>query len=234
MPTDTDWNDNVVSIVRAQERPEEASRFRLAAQPLLDALESASIDTADFGKFGWALGSQFDFERAVPIIIEWLPRIADSNVKDAMVRSLTGQPTARGEGARRLLAEFHRPEYSTQTSLLWAIGNALATVAGPADADDIIEILQDRSLGTARQMFCGALMRTHNSRRIGVLIALIEDDDVAGHAILALRQGTYRRRVPEPQLVRPKLEALLTRSSASPFAKRQAKNALRALESPFV
>jgi hypothetical protein len=209
---------------------DETSPYQVAARPLLDALGAAGIETADFGNFGWALESGFDFERASPIIIEWLPRIADSRVKESMVRSLTGQPSARGEGARRLLAEFRRPEYATDATLLWTIGNALATLAGPADSDDIIEILRDRSRGTARQMFCDALMRTRDPRRVGILIDLIEDDDISGHVICALRQGTHRRRVPEPELARPKLEALLTRTTASPFAKRQARNAIKALD----
>jgi hypothetical protein len=48
-----------------------------------------------------------------------------------------------------------------------------------------------------------------------VLIELIDDDELAGHAIAALRQCTYRRRVPQPDRVRPKLEALLTRGTLS-------------------
>jgi len=219
-----------VSWIRAQAPNEAATQFCTAAQPMLDAMEAAGIDAADFGKFGWALGSGFDFERAAPIIVAWLPRILDANVKGAMVMSLAGQRSARGEGARCLLEEFHRPEYSTHSTLLWSIGSTMATLAGPADADDIIEILQDRSRGTARQMFCDALMRTHDPRRVSVLIDLIDDDDLSGHAICALRQGTYRRRVPEPQLVRPKLFALLARPFASPFAKRQARNALKAMD----
>jgi hypothetical protein len=65
-----------------------------------------------------------------------------------------------------------------------------------------------------------------------VLIDLIEDDDVAGHARTALRQCAYRRRVPQPQRIRPKLQALLTRSGAGtgPFAKREARNALAAID----
>jgi hypothetical protein len=229
MPNDPEWTARVVASIRAQGETEASIQLRAAAQPMLDAMEDAGIDTTDFGKFGWALGSRFDLDRAAPIIIDWLPRIVDARVKEAMVMSLLGQRSARGNGARALLVEFHRPEYASNSSLLWQIGSTLATVAGATDADDIIEILRDRSRGTARQMFCDALMHTHDSRRIAVLIDLIDDDDVSGHAICALRQGTYRRRVPEPELVRPKLEALLTRPSAGAFAKRQARNALKAI-----
>lgn len=93
--------------LRAQRSAE--SPFRIAAKPLLDALLGAGIDTTDFGSFGWASFSTFDFSGAAATIVEWLPRISDPQVKEAMVRSLADQPTARGEGTRRLIAEFHGP-----------------------------------------------------------------------------------------------------------------------------
>jgi HEAT repeat protein len=197
------------------------------AQPLLRALEAAGIDTVDFGLFGQASFTTFDFAGAAPILVDWLPRIADPRVKEAMVRSLTGEPRARGEGARRLIEEFRRPAYADEDSLRWTIGNALATLAGPADADALIEILRDRSAGMARQMLCDALSRTKDPRRVDVLIDLIGDDTVAGHAVNALRT-IGRGAVPEAERVRPLLEALLARSSATEFAQRQARAALKA------
>jgi HEAT repeat protein len=201
----------------------------IEAQPLLTALAAAGVDPIDFGRFGWASFSQFDFKRAVPVIIEWLPLADDPKVKEAMVRSLAGQPAAQGEGARRLLAEFRRPEYADASSLRWTIGDAMASLAGPADADAIIEILCDRANGHARQMFCNALVRSRDARRVDVLIELIDHDDVAGHAISALRRTSSGRRVPQPQRVRPKLEALIARPSATPFGKRMARGALKAM-----
>jgi HEAT repeat protein len=202
------------------------------AEPLLAALEAAGIDAVDFGRFGEAAFTTFDFDRAVPILVEWLPLVGDPRVKDAMVRSLAGQRTARGEGARRLISEFSRPEYAEEPSLRWAIGNTLATLAGPADADAIIEILRDRSSGTARQMLCDALSRTKDARRVEVLIDLIDDDTVAGHAILALRR-IGRGTIPEPERARPMLEALLARQSATEFGQRQARAALKSADPPL-
>ena len=98
--------------------------------------------------------------------------------------------------------------------------------AGPADADAIIEILRDRTIGSARQMLCDALSRTKDPRRVAVLIDLIYDDTVAGHAILALRR-IGRGALPEPDRMRPMLEALLERPSATEFGQRQARAALK-------
>lgn len=79
-------------------------------------------------------------------------------------------------------------------------------------------------------MFCDALVRTRDSRRIDVLIELIADDAVAGHAIVALRQCGFRRRVPEPERAKPLLLALLARPTATVFAKPQARKALTAID----
>lgn len=193
---------------------------------MLDTLEAAGVDTIDFGQFGEASFSGFDFERATPVLIEWLPRVDDPRVKDAMVRSLAGQRGARGEGTRRLIAEFNRPDYAEQGLLRWSIGNTLATLSGPGDADALIEILRDRSAGSARQMVCDAMSRTGDPRRIDVLIELLDDDTVAGHAILALRRFG-RGVLPQRERVIPMLEALIARPSSTPFGRRMARAALK-------
>jgi hypothetical protein len=94
-------NPQVVEAMRAVREREKEERSRSGhvwheAQPLLDALAAAGVDPTDFGAFGWASFSTFDFGQAAPIIIEWLPRVLDMNVKDAMVRSLADQPAAKG------------------------------------------------------------------------------------------------------------------------------------------
>jgi hypothetical protein len=207
---------------------DERARFLKEAQPLLDALEAAGVETGDFGRFGRLHPTAFDCERAAPIIVDWLPRVADPDVKEAMVRSLAGQRAARGEGARRLIAELSLPEYANYEGLRWAIGSTLATIAGPSDADDIVHILRDSRQGKAREMLCAALVRTRSHHRVEVLLDLIDDDDLAGHAISALRRISDRDRIAE--LMRPKLEAVLARSSATPLAKRAARSALKALK----
>ncbi len=223
-------DERVRSVMEARADQERARRHRAGlgwqgAEALVAALEAAGIDPVDFGTFGAASFTTFDFERAAPILVDWLPRVVDPGVKEAMVRSLAGQRSAQGEGSRRLIAEFRRPDYADEASLRWAIGNTLATLAGPADADAIIEVLHDRSAGVARQMLCDALSRTKDPRRVAVLIGLIGDDAVAGHAISALRR-IGRGTLPEPERVRPMLEALLVRPSATEFAQRQARAAL--------
>jgi hypothetical protein len=58
------------------------------------------------------------------------------------------------------------------------------------------------------------------------LIELIDDDDVCGHAISALRSYGPKRSLPYLELARAKLGAVMRRPTASDFAKRQARSAL--------
>jgi len=115
-------------------------------------------------------------------------------------------------------------------SLGWVTGNALATLAGPSDADDLIRLLRDRRFGKSREMLCEALKRTHDTRTPIVLLEMIEDDDVAGHAVAVLR--SLRRTAAASVLgeARVKLEALAERPTASPFARKQARRALVEIE----
>jgi hypothetical protein len=203
--------------------------FSEAAAPMLAELETAGLDTSDFGLFTSLRPTTFDYARAVPFLIDWLPRIDHPKVVDSIARSLTGQRAARGEGARRLIEAFERLPNDEQATL-WAIGNALSTIAGPSDADALIVLLLDRRYGIARQMLCDALARTGDPRTAAVLTELIDDDDVSGHAVLALRRLGRWKGLPDEAGARPKLQRLLQRPTAGEFAKKQAAKALASMD----
>lgn len=215
----------------ANDHRDRAERFSEAVRPLLRALEAVGLDTADFGVVGSINQSTFDSAQAAPILIEWLPLIDEPYVVETIARSLTGQPEARGEGARQLIRSFARMPASG-LSAKWAIANALSAIAGSSDADGLIRLLQDRRHGTARQMLCPALSRTHDPRAAHVLIDLIDDDDVSGHAVLELRRLGRSGGFPDPKRARPRLEQLIQRPAASQFAKKQARSALATLADP--
>ncbi len=70
--------------------PEHARRlFRRDAAPLLAELEAGGLPTEDFGHFTTLRPMAFDFERSVPILLRWLPRMDNPLAKEVMVRSLT-------------------------------------------------------------------------------------------------------------------------------------------------
>jgi hypothetical protein len=208
-------------------------RFGSDAQGLAADLERAGISTSGFGEFGWAPGlskepSSFDYERAMPILIKWLPRVESAALKEVIARGMTGEQSARGEGARALLAEFRKAP--GDSGLKWAIGNALSTLADSSLADDLIVLVQDRTHGRGRQMLCEALRRTKDPRAPDVLIGLIHDSEVGGHAISALRDYGPKTSLPYLERARPDLENVLRDKSSSDLAKRMATKSLERLD----
>ena len=196
---------------------------------MLEELTRAGIDVSDFGLFTSLRPVSFDFARATPILVKWLPRVDSPAVVESIARSLHGERDAAGEGARQLIAAYRRLSDS-ESGARWAIANALSTLVGPTDADDVITLLRNPSSGVARQMLCDALTRTRDPRAPDVLIELIDDDEVNGHAILALRRLGRWRTVPIPERSQPKLMAVLDRSRAGDFARSQARKALATLQ----
>jgi hypothetical protein len=191
---------------------------------MLDELRETGVNTEEFGVFRRAGGQPLD-ERAVPVLLAWLPRVEDSRAREAIARSLTGEAKAGQLGAGRVLvAEFPRPE--NDFAAKWALGNALASLADASVADDLIALLREQEHGRAREMLCEALSRTRDPRAPAVLVELIDDDDVAGHAIACLRGRRWNDVLVE---ARPKLEAAASRPTASAFTRTQAARALEAL-----
>jgi hypothetical protein len=197
-------------------------------QELESELETHGIDTTDLGIFSSVVPTRFDYDAAAPILVRWLPRVRDPVEKEVIARSLTGSKTAGTDAGRALVVEFRRASMSDETTK-WAYANALATLAVPEIADDLLELIRDAHHGRARQMLCDAVKRTKDPRAPNTLIELIDDDDVAGHAIYALRSYGSKSSLPLLRRARPKLEAVLERRVSSPFAKRQARKALERL-----
>jgi HEAT repeat protein len=211
-------------------RAENARAPKSAERAALEAdLDAAGIDVTEFGLFHTLGPTTFDSEAAAPILVEWLPRVHDPVEKEVIARALTATKSASAAAARALVAEFRKlpPE---QDSVKWAIGNALATLADAEVADDLVDLLRDASHGYARQMLCDALKRTKDPQAADALIEAIDDDDIAGHAILALRSYGPKTALPHLRRARPRLQAVLDRATATPFAMRQARKALERLD----
>ncbi len=188
-------------------------------------LEANGIDPTDLGIFSSVIPTTFDYEAAAPILVRWLPRVRDPVEKEVLARSLAGTRRAPHGAAQVLIEEFRRADPDAWLEK-WAYANTLAVLAGPEDADDLLELLRDRRHGRAREMLCDALKRTKDPRAPDALIDLIEDDDVSGHAILALRRYGPKSALPHLRRALPKLQGVLARRTATPFARRQAQKAL--------
>jgi HEAT repeat protein len=113
--------------------------------------------------------------------------------------------------------EFEQAEDPTGAGLRWAIGSALEVLANDEIADGMIKLATDRRYGKAREMVVVGLGKLRDARVIDVLLNLLSDDEVVGHAVMALgklRARTARSRI-EPLLNHPK-----------PWVRKEAKKAL--------
>jgi hypothetical protein len=176
-----------------RQREAAAAAFRESAKPVRAALRSAGLPDGGFGSFVSARGAEyfgepeFDHERAVPVLLECLPRTEDPRVKEAIVRHLStkyAKPIAAGP----LVEEFRRTP-ADQQALKWAIGNALDAVTDNDALPELLEWVRDQQHGSGRQMIVLRLGRAPKRPEIAeTLVDLLEDEDVALHAMSALRQ----------------------------------------------
>src|SRR5258708_36614365 len=116
-------------------------------------LRSAGVATDDYGVFTTLRPTSFDYQRAVPILLAWPPRIDRPEGKETIARSLTGQPEARRLGAARVLVDQFRL-LGKHVHTKWAFANALATLADATVADDLIALLRSPEHGHSREMLC--------------------------------------------------------------------------------
>ena len=128
--------------------------------------------------------SGVNYKVAIPILLRWLLRVDDSGMKESLVRCLT-VPWAKGIATKAVLSEFHKAANDAD-SLRWAIGNAMDVIADPSVGNEILSIVAAQSNGSARQMFVLAVGKLKPENASEVLIPLLEQDEVAGHAAEAL------------------------------------------------
>jgi HEAT repeat protein len=165
--------------------------FREAVAPLLAELAESGLPIQRLDEL-LQLGPEY--RRALPILLRWLPRASDPSAKEAVVKVLS-VPWAKPLAAPVLIDEFKRLPDDTGTGLRWTIGNALAIVADDEVFDDIVALLRDRRYGRAREMLALSLGNVRDPRAVDVLIELLQDDDVAGHAVIALGELRASRAV---------------------------------------
>lgn len=166
------------------------------------------------------------YPAAVPVLIDWLGRAQQEvpgpldrlRFKEGLVRSLAVKE-ARGVAAPELLREFRREDVTT--GYRWAVGNSLSVVADNAVCDELMEIAADRSYGQARQMVVEALGRMSKPCVPDLLVELLEDDDVSGHAVIALG----RLRAPR---TRAAVERML--EHPRPWVRKEAQKALKRID----
>jgi len=176
------------------------------------------------------VNQQLDYREAVPILIEWLSRVDDLDVKESIVRALTTE-WAKPEAARPLIVEFREAPPEEEFGLKWTIANAIEVVADESVFDDIVALVEDKKHGRAREMLAEALGNVQDPRAISVLISLLNEEEIAGHVLVGLRRQLKRENV------RSSIRGEEVKSAVTPFldhpqlwVRREAKRVLKWVE----
>ena len=136
--------------------------------------------------------NKHEYKAAIPLLVSYLDRITDASQLEEVVRALSvkwAKPTA----TVKLAELFATVGDANPLGLRWVVGNALAVVANDEVADDVLRYVTDQRYGRSREMLPLALVAMKDKRVDDVLIDLLDDDDVVGHALMAIkRRGVFR------------------------------------------
>jgi hypothetical protein len=154
------------------------------------ALAAAGIDTRDFGRFvnrpvpAVIEPVNFDSARALPILIDWLPRTSEEKARQAIVRHLAIK-TADGLAGDVLLEEFRRPG---SVNHRWVVADALAFACHKRHFPAITDLAADHSHATSRQPLVAMMWRVKTPSADQILLDGITDPDITLAAMSALRR----------------------------------------------
>lgn len=202
---------------REHERLAQVARNRLDAAPIVEALRCIGFEVETVADL---FNKKLSYKAAIPILLDWLQRITNTDVKEDVVRALAVKWAKGTEAPKILVAQFEQAEDPTGTGLRWAIGSALEVLADDVIADHLIKFATDRRYGMARQMVVVGLGKLKDRRVVDVLLNLLADEEVVGHAVKAL--GKQRAII-----ARSRIEMLL--KHPKPWVRKEAKKALASM-----
>ncbi|MCG1021470.1 HEAT repeat domain-containing protein [Sutcliffiella horikoshii] len=121
------------------------------------------------------------FKDVVPILLKHIREIVDESDKQFLVRCLGVKGFT--EATEDLITEFKN---SRNLSYKWAIGNTLSIIQDKSKVEELLEIIQDKKHGIARQMLIIAVAKMKEKKGIPILLDLLNDEEVNGHVISGL------------------------------------------------
>jgi hypothetical protein len=133
--------------------------------------------------------SALDERAAMPVLLALLPTLSDAQVVCAVAGHLR-RPWARPAAFTALLDAFRRWAVLDEPAAAWALGDSLANAARLEDLPVLLDVANRREYGQARQMVVHTLWRFKSSADVApVLVVLLDDPDVALHAMSSLRRS---------------------------------------------
>lgn len=205
------------SAERERQRQNAIEANKRDSIPILEELGEAGLHVEWISDL---YARRLQYKEAIPILLRWLPRTVNNDVKEAIVRALS-VPWAKPDAATALVREFRNLPPGEAPGLQWAIGNALAVVADDSVASDLEDMIRDARYGKAREMLVVALGNMKEPRAQETLLQLLSDDALAGYAIMSL--GKLRARKAAPMIKR-------FENHPQAWIRREAKKALAKIE----
>ncbi len=179
---------------------------------LINDLRTAGISISSV----WDLvNTNARYPEAISTLLNHLNRDYNIRIKEGIVRALAVKE-AKCVACKELLIEYNNRPVE-DSGYRWAIGSTMLVVITKNEMDAVIDIVLDKKNGTSRQMFVLALAKIYNPKIEDVLISLLDDEDVVGHAISVLGKKKSIK-------AKSKIESLL--SSKRSFIRSEAKKAL--------
>ncbi|MBM3240182.1 HEAT repeat domain-containing protein [Candidatus Poribacteria bacterium] len=163
------------------------------------------------------------YPRAIPILMKHLKKPYHPKIKEGIVRALTVKE-AWGVAGSPLIEEFLKissQQTNAEQDLKWVIGNALSVVADDGVFEEIVDLAIDKQHGIACEMLAVALGNMRNPRAVDVLMGLLNDEEVTGHALIAL--GKLKA-----QKARQQIEHFV--EHPKPWARKEARRALAKID----
>jgi len=154
-------------------------------EKLLDCLRGLGYNV-DFVSRLVSLGVKYD--DAIPVLLEALQSTADESLREWCARALS-LPWVEDEVVEALIEQFALGDHGNlrRSGTQWAIGNALWSTWRDSYFDDYGTLAQSRQLGTSRRMVVFGFEKTRlKDRAVRVLLSLLDDQDVNGHAVAAI------------------------------------------------
>lgn len=173
-----------------RDRQAHLAKYEHDAQPVKAALAAAGIDARDFGRFvnrplpGVIRPAHFDAARAMPVLLQWLPRVSNEKVRESIVRHLAIK-TKDGAVAEALIREFRRPGSAIYK---WIVADTLAFVCDKRHFAELTELAADNSHAHGRAPLVAMQWRIKTAAADQILLNGISDPDVALPAMSALRR----------------------------------------------
>jgi hypothetical protein len=135
------------------------------------------------------------YPEALPILLKHLKNTNYSTeIREGIARALTVRHPIVKEALPQLVEAFRKDPDPRLNRSKWAIGNAIEVLYDDRYADQIIDLVLDRSHGPARTMLIWALRKSKSDRAPETLEALVDDPvvEVAGIAERALESWQRR------------------------------------------